>query len=98
MGDSSESTEAVKLRLFGREFAVRGHGNRQYVEELAAFIERRADEIQSSSRVTATVDLVILTLLNIADEMFQSKQAQEKTIRALEEKTEKLIGAIDRTV
>jgi len=46
----------------------------------------------------STLDLVILTMLNITDELFQSNQIKDRTIRELEEKTERVIKAIDRAV
>lgn len=58
----------------------------------------RADEIRGHAAVVSTLDLAILTLLNITDEMFQGKLAKEKTIKELEEKTDKLLKAIDRVV
>jgi cell division protein ZapA len=96
--NSEELTEAVKVRLFGREYSIRGHGNKKYIETLADFIRERADEIESRTTVVSTLDLAILTLLNITDEMFQSKQVKEQTIKELEEKTERLLKAIDRVV
>ena len=95
---SEELTEAVKVRLFGREYNIRGHGNKKYIQTLADFIKDRADEIQRHASVISTLDLAILTLVNIADEMFQCKQAKERTIKELEEKTDRLLKAIDRVV
>lgn len=94
----AETTEAVKVRLFGREYSIRGHGNRKYVEELADFIDKKVGEIQQSAKVVSTMDLVILTLLNITDELFQCKRIKELTTKELEEKTERLLKAIDRVV
>ncbi len=96
--NSEQMTEAVKVRLFGREYSIRGHGNKKYIQTLADFIKERADEIQRHATVVSTLDLAILTLLNITDEMFQSKQVKEQTIRELEEKTDRLLKAIDRVV
>lgn len=92
------STEAVKVRLFGREYSVKGHGDKRYVQKLAEFIRERADIVQRHGAVVSTLDLVVLTLLNITDELFQYKLVKEQTIKELEEKTEKLLEAIDRTI
>ncbi len=92
------ATEAVKVRLFGREYSVKGHGDKRYVQRLAEFIKERADIVQSHGTVVSTLDLVVLTLLNITDELFQYKLVKEQTIKELEEKTEKLLEAIDRTI
>ena len=94
----AETTEAVKVRLFGREYSIRGHGNRKYVEEVADFINTKVGEIQESAKVVSTMDLVILTLLNVTDELFQCKRIKDLTAKELEEKTERLLKAIDRVV
>jgi len=96
--DFSESTEAVKVRLFGRSYTIRGHGSRKYVERLAEFINAKADEVQRRTRVVSTLDLAVLTLLNVADEMFHERRGKEEAIKELEEKTEKLAKAIDRVL
>jgi cell division protein ZapA len=93
-----ESPEAIRVKLFGRDYNIRGHGDTRYVKELADFITERADGIRTSTSVLSTLDLVILTLLNITDEMFQHKSAKEETIKKLEEKTDRLLKAIDRVV
>ena len=65
---------------------------------MARFINDKAEEIRTKAKVVSTLDLVILTMLNITDELFQSNRIKDRTIRELEEKTERLIKAIDRAV
>ncbi len=84
--------------MFGREYSVRGHGDKRYVQNLAEFIKKRADIIQGQGTVVSTLDVVVLTLLNITDELFQYKRVKEQTIQELEEKTEKLLETLDRPI
>jgi len=44
------------------------------------------------------LDLVILTLLNVADELFRCKLVRDAALEKLEEKTERPRKAIDRVV
>jgi cell division protein ZapA len=84
--------------LFGRDYSIKGHGNRNYVQKVADYITEKSQTIQQHSEVVSTLDLAVLTLLNITDEMFQYKEANERTIRELEEKTDRVLTTIDRTV
>lgn len=84
--------------MFGREYSVKGHGDKRYVQRLSEFIKERADAVQRHGTVVSTLDLVVLTLLNITDELFQYKRVKEQTIKELEEKTEKLLEALDRPI
>lgn len=69
------------MRLFGRDYGIKGHGETKYVEMLADFINERAENIRKKATVLSTLDLAILTLLNITDEMFQERRLQERTKR-----------------
>jgi cell division protein ZapA (FtsZ GTPase activity inhibitor) len=82
--------------LFGREYNIRGHGNRKYVEMLADYINARAEEIRSNTKVVSTLDLVVLTLLNVTDELFQSRPVPQQDTNETEEEAEKPEKAIDR--
>lgn len=68
----------VRVRLFGREYGIKGHGNVQYVKRLADYINEKAEAIKRESGVVSTMDLAILTLLNIADEKFRETGLQER--------------------
>ena len=70
----------MKVRLFGREYSIKGHGDRQYVEDLAAYVNTKASEIQQEVKVHSTLDLVILTLLNVADELFRCRLVKDITM------------------
>jgi cell division protein ZapA (FtsZ GTPase activity inhibitor) len=93
-----EPSEALKVLLFGREYNVRGHGDRKYVDELVDFIKAKANEISRNTRVVTTLDVVVLTLLTVTDEMFQLRQARQETVEALEEKTERLLKTMDKVI
>jgi len=84
--------------LFGREYSVRGHGDTKYVQKLADFVKERSEEIQRHTSIVSTLDLVILTLLNITDELFRYRQTRDRTLKELEEKTDRLLKSIDRVV
>jgi cell division protein ZapA (FtsZ GTPase activity inhibitor) len=96
--NSEAAPESVRVRLFGREYSIRGHGDKQYVQELADFINGRAEEIESRTSAVSTLDLVVLTVLNVTDEMFRYKRVTDETIRQLEDKADGLLKAIDRVV
>ena len=96
--NSETAPESVRVRLFGREYSIRGHGDKQYVQELADFINGRAEEIESRTSAVSTLDLVVLTVLNVTDEMFRYQRVTDETIRQLEDKADGLLKAIDRVV
>lgn len=83
------------MTLFGREYSVRGHGAREYVERLVEFINTRAEEIKENSKVVTTFDLAILTLLNVTDELFECRQTIQERIKKSEEENQGLLEPSD---
>ncbi|MFZ5865800.1 MAG: cell division protein ZapA [Thermodesulfobacteriota bacterium] len=81
--------------MFGRDYTVKGHGNRKYVEKLTEFINGKAEEIQRRARVVSTLDLVILTLLNVTDELFHCRKGQDTQGKEPEEQAAKLLKESD---
>ncbi len=96
--EEAGDTQTVKISLFGHECDVLGYGNSREVQKLADFITQRAESIKKKTAAKSTLDLAILTLLNITEEMLQHKHVKEVTIKKLEEKTDRLLKAIDKIV
>lgn len=89
MGDlHPETDQSVKVRIVGREYTIRGHGNKQYLEELAQFINDKANEIKEKTSVVSTLDVMTLTLLNVADELLQLRKKEKRRDKEQEGKTE----------
>ncbi len=74
--------ESVKVEIFGQSYNIKGKGDRDYIRELAAFVDAKMKDVQSG---TGTVDphrVAILTALTISDELFRVRRqlgALEKT-------------------
>ncbi len=83
--ESGQDSRSFKVKLFGREYIVRGRGSGDYIERLVEFINSRSEEIKGKSGVVNTIDLAILTLLNITDELFECRQSISGQIERMEE-------------
>jgi cell division protein ZapA (FtsZ GTPase activity inhibitor) len=75
---------------------VKGRGQRKYIDRLTSFIHEKAQEVQNRTRVVSTLDVVILTLLNVTDELFRRQKDYDEKLRALEQQPEHLFREIDR--
>ncbi len=94
--EGGRDSQAVKVTLFGRQYAVRGHGSRDYVEKLVEFINDRSEKISEKTGIVSTIDIAILTLLNVTDELFECRRLISKPIRKMEEEEYGLLEPEDK--
>ncbi len=79
------------MTLFGRQYSVRGQGSREYIDSLVEFINAQAEKIKEKTQVITTLDLAILTLLNVTDELFECRLAIQERIEKVEEENSGLL-------
>jgi cell division protein ZapA (FtsZ GTPase activity inhibitor) len=80
----------VEVEILGQKYAIRSEAPAEYVRELAAYVERRAEEIRGSARAQDAPRLLALTALHIADELFRLRDERAEA----ERETEARLGAL----
>lgn len=60
--------EAVEVTIFGQQFTVRADVPPAEVLRVAAYVNRKIDEVAAAGRLTDSLKIVILALLNVAGE------------------------------
>lgn len=82
----------IEVHILGQKYTIRSDATAEYVQELAAHVERRAREIQGSGPAQDAVKLLALTALHIADELFRLKDEQA----VVDRDTSARLGALSR--
>lgn len=77
---------------------VRSDADEDYVQRLAGFVDERVREVQRSSRPVPARSLAVLAALNIADELFQERQASRRLKQRVRDKSRAVLGYLDQEV
>ncbi|MEM9556252.1 MAG: cell division protein ZapA [Acidobacteriota bacterium] len=88
------STTSVDVEIFGAVYHVRGEQDREYLQELAQIVDRKMREIGDHVPVIDTGKIAILAALNLADELVQCNQQQERERDDMMEKVQELTGLL----
>ena len=73
------------VRIAGKEYTIASTDSEEYVGRVAAWVDRRMNELAAATRLPAT-QLAVLTAVNAADDMMKSRDE----IRRLEAELEDL--------
>lgn len=85
----------VKVNILGQSYTIKGDASPQYILELADYLNMKMDEVSANIDNGTSLQIAILTALNIADEYFQVKDIKTGRESAIEAKTDKLIAMLD---
>jgi cell division protein ZapA len=86
---------SVEVIILGQKYTIKGDAPEEYIRKLASYVDTRLKEVNSSVPNVMPVKALILTSLNLADELFRIKNEQEKLTKVIEDKTEVLTSLFD---
>jgi len=93
-----EETDVTSVQIFGREYKIRGHADKDYIREMAKYVDDKMKELASNASLPSQDRLAILVALNIADELFQERAKSSETISDVEQRADKLITMLDESL
>jgi cell division protein ZapA len=85
----NQNDETSTIRILGESFRVRG-GDPGEVEALARFVDEKLTEIRSRNQSLPLRSLLVLTSLNLAEELFRERKEHEDLVRTVEDRTRRL--------
>jgi cell division protein ZapA len=91
-----QQSHLVQVEIYGQSYNLRGEGEPQDIEDLAAYVDRKMREV---SEATATVDslkVAILAALNIADESRRGRGRDPNIVPGGPDRVARLIEILDR--
>lgn len=78
--------EKVKttVHIAGREYAISSYDSEEYIQSVAAWVDRKMRELYQATRLPGG-QLAVLTAVNAADDMMKSREEIRRLKREIEE-------------
>jgi cell division protein ZapA len=87
---------SVTVNIYGHEYTLRGEAEADYVQRLAAFVDRKMKEVAEHGSIASTTKVAILAAVNIADELFRERQQRHETLARFAERSGQISALLDR--
>lgn len=91
MSDKNE----VHVQIFGTGYTIRGEADQEYIQEVAAYVDRKMREINEKLPVASLAKVAVLASLNLADELFRERREREELRQSVSERADRLAGALE---
>jgi cell division protein ZapA (FtsZ GTPase activity inhibitor) len=75
----------VTVQIFGKEYPIASDQNREYVEKLADYVDRRMSEIAAGGETFASGKIAVQACLDIADDLMRTRSEKEQLITTVQE-------------
>jgi cell division protein ZapA len=88
----------VHVEVHGQRYPIRTTLDARYVQDLAAYVERKMRVAAEASPGSDTVGLAVLTALNIADEFFRTRDLRSTEAESLTNRATQLERIVDQAL
>lgn len=86
---------SVEIKVFGQIYTVKTDAEEDHIQEVARHVNEKMDEVLKKTRSVSTLNVAILTALNIADDLLKEKEKRITLLREIEMKSKDLAEKID---
>ena len=85
----------VEIKVFGQIYTVKTDAEEDYIQEVAKYVNEKMEEVLKKTKSVSTLNVAILTALNIADDLLREKEKRTALLREIETKSRDLVEKID---
>jgi cell division protein ZapA len=85
----------VEIKVFGQTYTVKTDEEEGYVQQVARYVNEKMEDVLKRTRSVSTLNVAILTALNIADDLLREKDRRIALLREVETKSKNLVEEID---
>jgi len=85
----------VEIKVFGQTFSVKTDSDEDHLQAVAQYVNEKMEEVLKKTRSVSSLNVAILTALNIADDLLKEKEQRKALLREVEDKSKDLVEKID---
>jgi cell division protein ZapA len=89
-------SQSYKVVIYNQTYNLRSDHDEEYIQQLAAHVDRRMNEIASATMTVDSLRVAILAALQIADELYQSRREMKETEEEIAERSAKYADLLDQ--
>ena len=88
----------VEIKVFGQTFTIKTDSEEAHIQEVARYVNDKIDEILKRTRTVSSLNVAILTALNIADDLMKEREKRMVLLKEVGMKSKDLVEKIDMKI
>lgn len=86
---------SIEIKVFGQTYTVKTDAEEDHIQEVAKYVNEKMSEVLKNTRSVSTLNVAILTALNIADDLLKEREKRTAILREIEVRSKDLAEKID---
>jgi cell division protein ZapA len=87
---------SMTVQVAGQRYTLKTDDDDRLVRSLAAYVDSKFRDVQKASRSPDTQSVAILTALQLAEELFQTRRQHAELRRRIRERTQSLLDYLTK--
>ena len=88
----------VEIKVFGQTYTVRTDADEAHIQKVAQYVNEKMDEVTKNTKSVSSLNVAILTALNIADDLIREREKGSAFLQEVERKSNDLVEKIIRRI
>jgi len=88
----------VEIKVFGQTYSVKTDAEEDHIQAVAKYVNDKIEEITKKTRTVSSLNVAILTALNIADDLLREKEIRMAILREVGVKSRDLADKISTEI
>jgi len=84
------SSESVRVVIFGTEYSIKGDADAETTRQVAEYVNSKIAEVHKMTASRDNIKIAVLSALNIAGELFETKAKYEEELKKLQQYQDKI--------
>ena len=88
----------VEIKVFGHVYTVKTDAQEDHIQKVAQYVNEKMDEVTKNTKSVSSLNVAILTALNIADDLITEKAKRLALLEEVERKSKVLVEKINMNI
>jgi len=85
----------VEIKVLGLTYTVKTDSDENHIQEVARYVNEKIEEILRKTKSVSSLNVAILTALNIADDLLKEKEKRLALLKEVGMKSKDMVEKID---
>jgi cell division protein ZapA len=98
MRDKMGNERLVEIKVFGHIYTVKTDTGEEHLQRVAQYVNEKMDEVVKNTKSVSSLNVAILTALNIADDLIKERTKRLALLQEVEQKSKDLVEKINMNI